>query len=118
MHYGDELSEWVRARRDGNFFIEPDEKVQATFSKIADFVKDNYSGPQAKDFLSGADPWVIAHAKCEPATVVTGEKLGGQGTHKVKIPNICREFEVEYINMCDMLRELGVFFIVQTKPKS
>jgi len=115
--YGDELSAWVKDQRDGNFFIEPDQKVQATFTEIADFVNDNYPRPQAKDFLAGADPWVIAHAKCEPGTVVTSERLVGPGSQQAKIPNICREFEVEWINTCDMFRELGVSFAVKIKGK-
>jgi len=100
-----------------HFFIEPDEKVQATFTAVADFVKDNYSGPQAKSFLADADPWLIAHAKCEPGTVVTQERLGGPGSQDAKIPNICREFEVEYINTCTMFRELGVSFVLERKSR-
>lgn len=115
--YGDELSEWAKMHRNGNFFIEPDEKVQATFTAIADFVNDNYSGPQARDFLGDADPRVIAHAKCEPGTVVTMERLGGPGSQQAKIPNVCQEFEVEYINTCDMFRELGVSFVLEIKPR-
>ncbi len=115
--YGDELSAWVKDQRHGNFFVDPDEKVQTAFTKIADYVNDIYPSHQAKDFLAGADPWVIAHAKCEPGTVVTGERLGGPGSQKVRIPNICREFEVEWINPSQMFRELGVLFTVEIKGK-
>lgn len=115
--YGDELSNWAKDQRDGSFFVEPDENVQAALTKIADHVNDYYPSHQAKDFLDGADPWVIAHAKCDLGTVVTWERLGGPRSQKVRIPNICQEFEVEWINTCQMFRELGVSFKMETKRK-
>jgi len=111
---GDELTEWAKARRDaGNLFVEPDEHVQAAFSEIADFVTETYSEAAAAYFLDGADPWVIGHAKCDSGTVVTMEKLAGPGSGTAKIPNVCREFSVEYIDTFGMLRELGVSFVLQ-----
>jgi len=115
--YGDTLSEWAKDQRAGSFFVEPDENVQATFTRIADHVNDDYPSPQAKKFLDGADPWVVAHAKCDSGTVVTWEKRGGVGTHKVKIPNICVEFEVEWISPCKMFRELGASFKMEIKGR-
>jgi Domain of unknown function (DUF4411) len=115
--YGDELTDWAKDQRNASFFIEPDGSVQATFTKIADHVNDYYLMPQAKEFLDGADPWVIAHAKCDLGTVVTWERKGGAGSKKVKIPNICDVFEVEWINPRQMFRELGVSFKMEVKGK-
>ena len=117
MDYGDELSNWAKDQKSGSFFVEPDEKVQAAFTKIADYVNDSYPSHQAKGFLDGADPWVVAHAECDRGTVVTWERLGGPGSQKVKIPNICQEFEVEWINTCQMFRELGVSFRLEIRGK-
>jgi hypothetical protein len=50
-------------------------------------------------------------------TVVTWERLGGPGAQNVRIPNICQEFEVEWINTCQMFQELGVRFKLEAKVK-
>ncbi|MCB0596496.1 MAG: DUF4411 family protein [Lewinellaceae bacterium] len=65
---------------------------------------------EANDFLSGADPWVIAQAKVEGAKVITMEKLVGSESKKVKIPNICIEFDVEWLSTYQLLRALGARF--------
>jgi len=107
---GDALADWVKARKGGGMFVEPDQEIQAVFGDIADYVMDNYADHQARPFLNGADPWIIAQAKVEGAVVVTHEKLVKHESAKVKIPNICVEFEVKYVHTYEMLRALGAHF--------
>ncbi|MDR0800134.1 MAG: DUF4411 family protein [Endomicrobium sp.] len=38
------------------------------------------------------------------------EKLNLEKKNNIPIPNVCREFEIEYITTFDMLRELKVSF--------
>jgi len=102
----DELAKWIRERRENGCFIEPDKDVQDKLTAIADYVNENYPQHEAAEFLSGADPWVIALAKATNAVVVTQEKLVGSESKKVKIPNVCRKFGVLYIDTYQMLREL------------
>lgn len=71
----DELADWVKARKNTGFFVEPDMAAQLVMQQIADYVSLNYLTPQAQDFLSGADPWVVAQAKVTGAIVVTHEVL-------------------------------------------
>lgn len=105
----DELAEWVKARKTPGF-IQPSTAVQTIFRDIADYVNNHYSVEKAEKFLSGADPWIIAHAKADSSIVVTMEKLSGENAKKVKIPNICVQFGVLYIDTYKMLRETGAFF--------
>jgi predicted nucleic acid-binding protein len=107
---GDALANWVKARKDGGMFVEPDEKIQAVFGDIADYVLDKYANHQARPFLNGADPWIIAQAKVEGAVVVTHERLVKNESVKVKIPNICVQFGVKYVHTYEMLRALGAHF--------
>lgn len=46
------------------------------------------------------------------ATLVTKEVLAPSNTKKVKIPNICEVFDVKYMQTQDMIRSLGVKFIL------
>ena len=107
---GDALADWAKARKDGGMFVEPDGKIQAVFGDIADYVIEKYASHQAQHFLDGADPWIIAQAKVRGDVVVTHEKLVNDESTKVKIPNICVQFGVKYVDTYKMLRELGARF--------
>jgi predicted nucleic acid-binding protein len=58
-----------------------------------------------------ADPWVIAHAINGNAVVVTKEeKLTALNSRKVKIPNVCDNMGIRWINDFKMIEELGIKF--------
>lgn len=94
-------------------FIGPTEAVQTFSPQIADFVTKTYKAQQAKFFLEDADPWVIAHAKIENAIVVTQETLVPSVSSQVKIPNICNQFGVKWIDLYALLRELKAQLILK-----
>jgi len=73
----DELSKWVKARRRDRWFLPvDDEATQLALSDIAAWVMNSHFKDQAKtDFLSVADPWLVAKAVSLGATVVTHKKL-------------------------------------------
>lgn len=107
MKGGDELTQWAKRMRAINLFPDPDQDVQEGVAAIADYVQSNFDRPRAKIFLEGADPWVIASALMTKGVVVTHEMPGGMGCKKVKIPDICKVFEVPYVNCYELLRRLG-----------
>ena len=106
----DDLAEWAKLRKDNGIFVPPNDVAQVVFQQIADYVNANFPQPQAQAFLDGADPWVIAEAKAGNAIVVTHEILVPLNSSKVKIPNICQHFQVEYRKVYAMLRELNARF--------
>lgn len=58
-----------------------------------------------------ADPWVIAHAIKENATVVTKEeKITAINTTKIKIPNVCDNMGVRWINDYQFVDEMNIRF--------
>ncbi|HCO22927.1 MAG: hypothetical protein CME31_22885 [Gimesia sp.] len=59
-------------------------------------------------FSSNADGWLVAYAKAHDYVVVTREVYVADIKREVKIPNVCEEFDVEYIDTFDLLEELGV----------
>ena len=112
-HGDDDLANWIKERKDSSFFIPfDDEETQKEFVKIAQYVINNFPQEQANKFLDVADPWLIAKAKVLGAIIVTQEVLAPSNTQKVKIPNICVHFGVNYNNPFNMLRNLGAKFIV------
>ena len=103
----DELLLWAREQRENGYFIEPDGVVQTIFRQIADYVNRNFPQYQAADFLDGADPWLIAHAKAYGGKVVTFEVSAPSST-KPKIPDIAKVFDVVTLDIYRMIRELQI----------
>lgn len=106
----DDLAEWARARRSAGLFIQPDRSTQEAFRRVSDYVTETYAQNQARGFLDAADPWLIAHAMADGGKVVTLEVKVPSDSKRVKIPNVCEFFGVEYLNTYQMLRELGASF--------
>ncbi len=61
-----------------------------------------------------ADPWIVAHSIVEGATVVTKEeKVTQLNSKRIKIPNVCENMKVRWINDFEFLREVGIRFSSQ-----
>lgn len=58
-----------------------------------------------------ADPWVIAHAMSVGACVVTKENMEtAVNSKRIKIPNVCQNMGVRWINDFEMISELKIKF--------
>jgi len=108
----DELAEWIEARQDWDCFLPvDDEPTQRKLGEVASWVMNQPYKDEAKsDFLDCGDPWLIAKAVTAGATVVTHETYEPLRLNKVKIPNVCRAFDVPYLSTFDLLQRLGVKF--------
>jgi hypothetical protein len=103
----DKLAEWAKARRADGFFVEADESVQKAVGRMADFVKAKFIQPKYLDFLSGADPWLVAHASVGGGIVVSHEKRVDSSCTWPKIPTLCVRFGVPCINLVDLIKSIG-----------
>lgn len=110
---GDELSAWVQPRKD-QFHPISAEDIQIKMAEVAQYVADlpNKSPGNIGLFLSGADPWLVAKASLTGETIVTHEVPVEAHSKKVKIPNICDHFEVDYINTFELLNLLDARFML------
>jgi rRNA-processing protein FCF1 len=58
-----------------------------------------------------ADPWVIAHALHENAVVVTKEeKVTALNSVKIKIPNVCDNMGIRWLNDFQFIDEINIKF--------
>lgn len=107
----DSLADWVRSRR-SHFIPTVSPEIQSAMSDIANYVMALPRKPQANIdlFLEKADPWLIACAMVGGHTLVTHEVWQDPNSKKVKIPNICDQFGVRYINTFGLLSELEASF--------
>lgn len=55
-----------------------------------------------------ADAWVISYALAKKLTVVTEERLSPDSKKRVPIPNVCKAFDIRYVDTFQMLRELKI----------
>jgi hypothetical protein len=106
----DFLSHWVKERKSSGLFLDPDSEIQIKFSEIADYVTRSFDTKNSEIFLQKADAWVISYADVHGFTVVTQEAPVGLGANKVKIPNICQVFGVNYVDTYTFLRRTGAQF--------
>jgi Domain of unknown function (DUF4411) len=112
----DDLSKWLKSSKI------PIRKIDEQVTKC---LKDIYSADPNHKYLvdntkarSLADPWVIAHALRENATVVTKEeKVTAINTTKIKIPNVCEKMNVSWINDFQLIVELGIIFKCEMEAK-
>lgn len=116
LRMNDELSNWVKDRK--QFFLsQSDHPTQAAFSAVANQVMsygDHFIPGAQQEFLQCADPWLIAKAlgMSEDVTIVTHETFDAKIKKKVKLPNICKDFNVSYINTYQLLETLNAKFVL------
>lgn len=110
----DELASWAKDHPE--LFIDVyDEPTQACFAMIAEFVVSHAARMKVgavEDFLSGADPWLIAKAMTTGCTVVTHERHHADVVKKFLIPNVCDVFGVSWMNTFDLLYKLEARFVL------
>ncbi len=92
----DELENWSRKNRE--FFHDPTLDELNYITQIYS-VKHFQGNLEKKKLLHGgpfADPFVIAKAKVENATVIVQEKFT---ENAARMPNICHHFEIPYLDL-------------------
>ncbi len=108
MAGNDRLAKWAKDRQHSGFFKKPGRKGQEAYREVVRYVSSGrYPQHQYAEFVRGADAWVIAQAKANSTKLVTMEKPGGEGTKKVKIPDVATALGVEVVDFFRMLVDLG-----------
>lgn len=113
----DQLAQWVKDHSE-IFISEGAQEIQTYFGSIV--APQVYSMTYMKDgthaeFMSGADPWLIATALATGSTIVTQEILKPSNIKKkIHIPNVCEMLGVPYMNTFEMLHELEAEFVLPT----
>ncbi|NAS14435.1 DUF4411 family protein [Poritiphilus flavus] len=91
--------------------------------QVTKCLKDIYAANPTHKYLvssngihSLADPWVIAHAINENAVVVTKEiKDVYKKPTKIKIPHVCDNMKIKWINDFDFIKEVNIRFNCELK---
>jgi predicted nucleic acid-binding protein len=105
----DDLTEWLKKSHIPR--LPHDEQVIDCWKNI--LAKDPLHRLLVDDIKqrSLADPWVVAHALNEGACVVTKEnKETALSTTRIKIPNVCENMGVPWMNDFQFIQELNIRF--------
>lgn len=110
----DNLFEWLK---------NSDIPIKKIDGEVANCLKKIYaSNPNHKYLVSSngihskADPWVIAHAMKENAIVVTKEtKDYFKKQTKIKIPHVCDNMNVSWIDDFEFIRNLNIKFTCKSE---
>lgn len=111
----DALATWAADTTPAAFFQTTNTQAIADeYAKIARWLYEpaqkQYSEKGKKEFLGGADPWIIAYGKVHGTEVITHEVLNPNIERKVPIPNVCQAFGVRYANSFSMLARINAAF--------
>lgn len=110
----DDLSKWLKSSKMPIQKIT--EAVTTCLQKIYSYDPVHKNLVDNTKARSLADPWVIAHAINENATVVTKEeKVTALSSTRIKIPNVCDNMGIRWINDFDFIDELGIQFTCSIK---
>ncbi len=116
----DDLKDWANETAPSSFFKgTADKKVSDAFRDMVNWVQgEELFLPEAKaKFAAVADGWLVAFAKVNGAILVTGEVYAPECKTEVKIPNVCVEFGVKYVDTYEMLRDLKEQFVLKTRKR-
>lgn len=98
------LYEWKEQNR--NLFLEPSDAVISEMREVVDWARNaGYDDNAVNDFSNCADYILVAHARVLGCKVVTHEtKNDFFNAGRIKIPNACEEFGVEWMTAIEMLK--------------
>ena len=97
----DGIFKWIEDRESMIVSIETDVQsclveIMTKYPRLVDTKKNR----------SGCDPWVIALARARGFSVVSAEKASGS-LSKPKIPDVCKDLAVPYVEVVDFFRKQG-----------
>lgn len=108
----DELKQWIKNSFDSYFHSTEDDKILIAYRELMDWSSSNKQfNEEAKyEFAKAdiADAWLIAYAMVNKCVIVTEERLNINIQRRIPIPNVCKEFNIEYVNTFQMLRQLEI----------
>lgn len=106
----DQLTAWYLENKDKiNILGIPEAKVIESYGEIINRINDNdqYKEAAKQEFATVADSWLCAYGYAYNYTLVTNEKYSSNVKKRILIPNICKEFNIKYIDLLEFMREIG-----------
>lgn len=113
--HNDTLEDWCRINLPQDFF-KTTNSVMREYARISNWAqakKDQYRPRAIQEFLGSAeaDAFLVAYVLNNDDTkIITQEVSAPNIKTKIKIPEVCNAFNVEFMNVINMFRDLGETF--------
>lgn len=106
----DELTQWIRQNQVPGFYCLLEQDVLDKYAELQQWANNlnRFTTVALNDFANVADAYLVATAAAKKWTLVTYEKPDPLCRRRVKIPDACVALEVDYCNLTEALRRLGV----------
>lgn len=108
----DSLSLWCEQSLPEGFFKDSSVALNeySTIIEWANSKADHYTVKAIQDFMEtdAADAWLISFALNQNLPILSHEKSEPERKNRIKIPDVCIVFGVQYFNTVEMLRNLNV----------
>ena len=110
---GDELKEWCKNDLPASFFVNSQHSI-LEYGEIIAWANSGarpYSEAAIRKFLATeyADPWLVAMAKLDANYIIVTEEVGDPMIKKdIRIPDVCSQFSLPFINTIELLRRLFI----------
>jgi Domain of unknown function (DUF4411) len=111
---GDALETWAKNSAPTTLFaLTADASVTNNYAAMVGWVQNEaqFKSEAKAEFARVADGWLCAYAKAHSQhVVVTHEELSPDAKKRVPLPNVCKQFAVDYIDPFAMLKDLKAQF--------
>ncbi|SUB74400.1 DUF4411 family protein [Peptoniphilus indolicus] len=106
----DGLIDWIKENKN-NFtnITSSDADIISNYTQIADKIENEskYEDTAKYEYYNVADSWICAAALAKKYIIVTNE-IGSNTKKRIKIPDVCEAFGIEYITPIDFIRRIGM----------
>lgn len=109
----EDLVLWVQDKLpDGFFHGTGNREVTSTYSEIILWAQRHakYTASAKAKFATAADGWLVAYARAHRHIVVTNEQPRPESKSRILLPDVCTQFEVQYLNTFAMLRQMAILY--------
>jgi hypothetical protein len=117
-HQEDELTLWCKSNIAKRFWKSTNLCLEE-YAEIQNWAQNKHYNQRALlQFadLKNADPFLVSHAKYLSfklnlkVTVVTEEVSNPESIRNIKLPDVCKDFNIRFIKINEFFREIGVKF--------
>ena len=108
----DDLKQWAENSFDSYFHSTENNEILKVYTELMEWSnsKDQFTKEAKYEFAQGdiADAWLISYARANNCIIATEERFNPNKKSKILIPNVCKEFNIEYVDTFQMLRQLKI----------
>ena len=103
----DELATWMTKTFRNKIILSSSDAIITNYKHISEAISqnDSYTKDAKNEFARVADSWLIAHAyHNNNCYIVTNETYDANIKRRIKIPNVCKLFNIQCIDLFQFMR--------------